>query len=100
MRRYRRALARGGRYLSVGGSVRALLRIVTIGSFVGWLTGRRLGILVVKQGPAHFEPFAERCVSGDVDIHIDRTFGLDEVPEALAHVGEGRALGKVVVEIA
>ncbi|MGZ5299372.1 MAG: zinc-binding dehydrogenase [Actinomycetota bacterium] len=28
---------------------------------------------------------------------MDRTFGLDEVPEALAHVGEGRALGKVVV---
>jgi NADPH:quinone reductase-like Zn-dependent oxidoreductase len=32
-----------------------------------------------------------------VDIHIDRTFALDEVPAALAHVGEGRALGKVVV---
>lgn len=28
---------------------------------------------------------------------IDRTFTLDEVPAALAHVGEGRALGKVVV---
>ncbi len=52
----------------------------------------------MKQGPAHFEPFAERCVSGDVDIHIDRTFRLDEVPQALAHVGEGRALGKVVIE--
>jgi NADPH:quinone reductase-like Zn-dependent oxidoreductase len=32
-----------------------------------------------------------------VRIHIDRTFTLDEVPDALAHVGEGRALGKVVV---
>jgi Cu+-exporting ATPase len=34
----------------------------------------------------------------EVDVHIDRTFGLDDVPRALAHVGEGRALGKVVVE--
>ena len=50
-----------------------------------------------KLGPAHFEPLAELCVAGDVGIHIDRTFGLDEVPVALAHVGEGRALGKVVV---
>jgi hypothetical protein len=31
------------------------------------------------------------------DHRIDRTFGLDDVPEALAHVGEGHALGKVVV---
>jgi NADPH:quinone reductase-like Zn-dependent oxidoreductase len=38
-------------------------------------------------------------VAGDIRIHIDRTFHLTEVPEALAHVGEGRALGKVVVEV-
>ena len=41
-------------------------------------------MLVVKRGPAHFEPLAELCVAGDVRIHIDRTFGLDEVPQALA----------------
>ena len=73
---------------------------LTAGFVVGRLTGRRLGLLIVKQGPAHFEPFAELCISGDVQIHIDRTFTLDEVPQALAHVGEGRALGKVVVEVA
>ena len=94
---YRRALAPGGRYRCVGGPVRALLRILTIGWLAGRLTGRRIGVLVVRMGPAHFEPLADLCVAGDVGIHIDRTFGLDEVPEALAHVGEGRALGKVVV---
>lgn len=97
---YRRALARGGRYLCVGGSVPAVLRVLTIGAFVGRITGRRLGVLGVKQGPARFEPLAERCVAGDVQIHIDRTFTLDEVPQALAHVGEGRALGKVVIGVA
>ena len=45
-------------------------------------------------------PFAERCLSGEIGIHVDRTFGLDEVPQALAHVGEGRALGKVVIAVA
>jgi NADPH:quinone reductase-like Zn-dependent oxidoreductase len=96
---YRRALARGGRYYCVGGSVPTLLRVVTIGSIAGRLTGRRLGLLVVKQGPTHFEPLADLCVSGQVGIHIDRTLGLDEVPNALRHVGEGRALGKVVVQV-
>jgi len=54
----------------------------------------------VKEGPEHFRPLADKCVSGEVDIHVDRTFRLDEVPAALAHVGEGRARGKVVVEVA
>jgi NADPH:quinone reductase-like Zn-dependent oxidoreductase len=97
---YRRSLARGGRYLCVGGSVSALLRVVTLGAAIGRLTGRRLGLLVVKPGPTYFGPLAERCIAGDVRIHIDRVFRLDEVPQALGHVGEGRALGKVVVEVA
>lgn len=94
---YRRALAPVGTYRCVGGSVRTLLRVLTVGSVVGRLSGRSIGVLAVKEGPAHFEPLAALCVAGDVRIHIDRTFALDEVPAALAHVGEGRALGKVVV---
>jgi NADPH:quinone reductase-like Zn-dependent oxidoreductase len=96
---YRRALAPGGRYRCVGGSVSALLRVLTIGAVAGRLTHRRLGVLAVKEGPTHFEPVADLCVAGDLRIHIDRTFTLDEVPEALAQVGEGRALGKVVVGV-
>ena len=94
---YRRALAPGGKYQCVGGSVRALLRVLTLGSVIGRLTGRSMGVLAVKEGPAHFEPVADLCVTGEVRIHIDSRFSLDEVPAALARVGEGRALGKVVV---
>jgi NADPH:quinone reductase-like Zn-dependent oxidoreductase len=94
---YRRALARHGRYRCVGGSVRSLLRVLTIGVAVGLVTGRRLGVLVVKLGPPHFTSLADRCVAGEVTIHIDRALGLDDVPEALALVGEGRALGKIVI---
>lgn len=94
---YRRSLARGGTYRCVGGSVRALLRVLTVGSVVGMTTGRSIGVLVVRQGPAHFEPLTELCLAGEVRIHIDRVFPLDEVPAALTRVGEGLALGKVVV---
>jgi len=94
---YRRALAPGGTYRCVGGTVRSLLRVLTVGFAAGRLTGRSMGVLVVKEGPAHYEPLADLCVAGEVTIHIDRTFRLDEVPAALAHHGEGRALGKVVV---
>ena len=96
---YRRALAPGGRYRCVGASMGTLLRVATIGPVLGRLTGRSIGVLAVKEGPAHFEPLADLCTAGRVRIHIDRVVPLDEVPAALARVGEGRALGKVVVEV-
>ena len=96
---YRRALAPGGRYRCVGGSMPTLLRVLTVGTVIGRLTHRRIGVIAVKEGPAHFQPLASLCAAGEVSIHIDRTFTLDEVPAALAHVGQGRALGKVVVRV-
>ena len=96
---YRRALAPGGVYRCVGGSVRSLLRILTVGWLAGRLSGRSLGVLVVQQGPSSFTPLADLCMRGEVSIHVHHTYRLDQVADALADVGEGRALGKVVVEI-
>ena len=94
---YRRPLPPGRTDGCEGGAVPTLLRGLTAGRLVGRLTSRAIGILAVKEGPAHFEPLAALCVTGEIRIHIHRTFALDEVPAALAHVGEGRASGKVVV---
>ncbi len=96
---YRRALALGGTCRCVGGSVPTLLRVATVGAVVGRLTGRSIGVLAVKQGPVHFEQLADLCVDGGVRILVDRIFALEEVPAALAHVGEGRARGKAVVGV-
>ena len=74
-----------------------LLGVATIGVALGLLTGRRMGVLALRQGPVHFMPAAELSVAGDLRIRVDRTFTLDQVPQALAYVGQGRALGKVVV---
>ncbi|WP_461474176.1 zinc-binding dehydrogenase [Microbacterium sp. HJ5] len=73
--------------------------MVTVGPLLGALTRRRLGLLIVRQGPAGFAPVAERCAAGEIDVHIDRVFPLEEVAAALAWHGEGRALGKVVVQV-
>jgi NADPH:quinone reductase-like Zn-dependent oxidoreductase len=97
---YHRALNSGGRYWCVGGTTRALLRVVTVGSLLGRITSRRLGVLMVRMDPAHFTPMADLCASGEVRIHVDRTYQLEGVADALALVGEGKALGKVVIEVA
>ncbi|MEO0493901.1 MAG: NAD(P)-dependent alcohol dehydrogenase [Actinomycetota bacterium] len=97
---YRRALARGGRYRVVGGTTRTLIRVLTVGTVVGRLTGRRLGVLGVRPGPDRFAPVAEQVISGDLTVHVDETFTLEEAPAALAAVGEGRIRGKAVVVLA
>jgi NADPH:quinone reductase-like Zn-dependent oxidoreductase len=94
---YRRALAPGGRYYCVGGSVRSLLRVLVGGAVVGPLTGRRIRVMVVKLGPDHFAALADHVLAGDVKVHVDRTYPLEQTATALTYVGEGRALGKVIV---
>lgn len=94
---YRRALAPGGRYRCVGASTGTLLQVATLGPLVGRITGRSIGVLAVREGPAHFEPLADLCTAGRVTIHIERVVPLAQVPAALARVGAGQARGKVVV---
>lgn len=98
VRDYHRALAPGGRYRCVGGSVSTLLRVLVGGAVVGRLSGRRIGVLGVDEGPEHFVPLERLVAAGDIEVAIDRTFPLEQVPEALRFHGEGRARGKVVVE--
>lgn len=97
---YRRALRPGGTYACVGGTTRAVLRVLTLGRLVGVGSGRRLRVLAVRSGPEHFAPVAELAAAGELRIAIDRTVGLPDLPAALGRVGAGEALGKVVVGLA
>ncbi len=92
------ALRPGGRYRAVGGPVSTLVPLTLAGLALRPLTDRRIGLLMVADGPERFTPMAERVLAGEVAVHIDRTVGLAEVPEALAAIGAGRAIGKIVVE--
>lgn len=96
---YRRALARGGRCVMVGGTLRTMLRMLTVGTLLGAVTGARLGVLFVREGPEHFTALAEQCAAGEIRISIDRVVDLAEVAEALTLHGTGKALGKVVVAV-
>jgi NADPH:quinone reductase-like Zn-dependent oxidoreductase len=93
----RRLLEDDGRYLCVGGSMNAVLQNAALGPIVGRATGRRIGLLAVRPGPDRFAPLAQRILDGDVRVHVDQVLPLERVPEALALVGEGRAIGKIVI---
>lgn len=94
----RRVVAPGGRYMVVGGSVPALLSAATVGRLLS-TGGRKIGVLMVRPNREDLLRVAWMAATGSLRAVIERTYPLDEVPEALRHLGEGRALGKLVIEV-
>lgn len=91
-----RALAEGGVYQALGGSVPVLLSLVTGGRF----RSRRHSIkmLIVPSGRALTERVARLAVDGRITPHLDSVLPLTEVPEALSRTGHGEVRGKIVIK--
>lgn len=94
----RRAVAPGGQYRVVGGPVRSLVAALTLGRLLS-TGGRNIGVLMVKPNKEDMARVADLVVTGALRTSIERSYPLDEVPDALRHLGEGRALGKLVIEM-
>ncbi len=92
--RIARALAPGGTYYLVGGTMGSLLGILLGGPFV---PSKKLRVLGVTPTSGDFAELLSLVIDQGIRAPIERTFALREVPEALRHVGEGRALGKILV---
>ncbi len=92
----RRAVAPGGRYRVVGGHTRSLLSAATLGRLLS-IGPRSLGVLLVRPNRDDLARLGEMAASGELRTSIDRTYELEDLPEAMARLGEGRALGKLVV---
>lgn len=95
---YRRALRPNGRYLMVGGSVALMLQLLLVGSLIALFGSRKLGILAVTPNK-DLDFVGELVAGGKLAPVIDRCYPLCAAAEALAYLGEGRALGKVIITI-
>jgi NADPH:quinone reductase-like Zn-dependent oxidoreductase len=96
---YKRALNPNGRYFAVGGSVPTALQILLLGPLIRRATGKKIRYLVVQPNPRDLVHITELCEAGKIVPVIDRVYPLSEVPEALRYLGEGRAKGKVVINV-
>ena len=94
---YARALNPGGRYFVVGGSTRVLIPVLLLGPLIRRAMGKRLQLLAVPQNRADLLEISALCVSGEIKVVIDREFSLEDTPEAMWYVANGRAKGKVVI---
>lgn len=98
----RHALTPRGTLVIVGGEdagnwlgVRRQLRAAAVSPFIG----QKLGFFVAKQRSRDLEELRDLLTTGAVRAVVDRTFPLDEVPQAISYLRGGHARGKVVITI-
>jgi len=96
---YRRALAPNGKAYLVGGSVGTFLQVLLLGSSVGKAENKAIRVLAVRPKIEDMLFMTGLCEAGKIHPVIDRTFPLQEVPEALRYHGEGHAIGKIVITV-
>ena len=58
---------------------------------------RKLSLFMAKRNPADLATVMQLVKDGKVRPAIERTYRLDEIRDAIAHVTDGRTRGKVVV---
>jgi NADPH:quinone reductase-like Zn-dependent oxidoreductase len=82
----------GGRWIgAVGRSLRALV----LSPFVS----QRLRMIIPTANTADLQFLKELIEAGKVTPVVDRTYSLSDVPDAVRYLDEGRARGKIVINV-
>ncbi len=99
IRECKKVLNPDGLYVMVGGSRRAIFEAAFVGPLISRRDNRHLGLnLWGRPYNADDMQFLEQLFDeGHVKPIIDKEYQLCEVPEALAYLEKGQALGKLVV---
>jgi NADPH:quinone reductase-like Zn-dependent oxidoreductase len=99
--RVRNSLRPNGVYVTLGGEVGRLFQGLLLGPLVSMRSDRWTGLMLWWK-PFHAPDVArlkELIAAGKLAPVIDRQYPLSGVVEALRHVDEGRARGKVVISM-
>lgn len=96
LREYGRMLADGGRLVIIGGRMRTILAAFAFGRLRG-RDGRAYRVLAARPNGG-LEELDAMVAAGEVHPVIDAVLPLASTPEALARIGAGDVLGKLVID--
>ena len=99
--RIRRALRPGGVYVTLGGETGRIFQGLVVGPLISMRSDQSTGLMIWWK-PFHRPDVAtlkELIAAGKLAPVIDRQYPLSGVVDALRHVDEGRARGKVVISM-
>jgi NADPH:quinone reductase-like Zn-dependent oxidoreductase len=95
----RRALAPGGTYAMLGGASSRLLQMVVVGLPISRFSKEKLGVVPLRPNREDLLTMNNFIESGEVTPLIDRTFPLENLPDALRYFGDGQVKGKIVISM-
>ncbi|MEN9223111.1 MAG: NAD(P)-dependent alcohol dehydrogenase [Thermostichus sp. BF3_bins_97] len=88
-----------GRYVLVGGSTPRIFQVMLLGSLISAIYRRTVQFLVSGPNPKDLRVLKELIETGKVRPYLDRTYALEEVPEAIRALEQRQVCGKVVISI-
>ncbi len=95
---YKKALLPNGRLFVIGGTIPCLLEVGILGSLLSINDNRKLGILVHEPNKG-LDLLLDMIKKGLVKPVIDSIYTLKDVPIALQRLGDGKAIGKIVIKV-
>ncbi len=100
MLEYRRAMKPVSSWVQIGGgSGFQMLGAVLAGPLLSAIGNKRMVTMMAKANQADLVTLGTYLEAGKIKPVIDRSYTLDEVPEAIRYLEEGHARGKVVIDI-
>ena len=99
--RYRRALRPKGVYVTLGAATTRSFFSLLLGTLVSRATGHSMGLMLwwKPMHPPDVATLKELMAASKLKPVIDRRYPLSEVVKALRYVDDGRAMGKVVINV-
>lgn len=91
-------LTEKGTYVSIGGNIGNLIRLLFWSKIIPIFSGKKLHILSLKpnEGLAHI---CDLTLSNKLKTQIDGPYSFEEIPRLIQYFGEGLHKGKIVVRI-
>lgn len=96
---YKNSLTEQGTCCVSGGTTKQFLKMGLLGPLMSSKKGKKLKSFVVKPNSEDLTFLANLSAEGSIKPLIDRTYSLDEVPQAILDLEKGLAQGKFIIEI-
>jgi NADPH:quinone reductase-like Zn-dependent oxidoreductase len=94
----KKLLKPNGRYVMVGGTYGQIIKAILF----GWTMSsgsRKMTFLTAKSNSDDLEFVAKLASEGKIKTLIDRTYNLDETPDAIQYIKNNHAKGKIIISV-
>ncbi|MEQ9591553.1 MAG: NAD(P)-dependent alcohol dehydrogenase [Cyclobacteriaceae bacterium] len=97
---YKRILKKEGRHVMCGGSLKLIFQMLFVGSLVNLLSKKKMRILAHKPNTKEDYAYILKLMEeGKIKAVIDQRYPLEETCTAMQYFCDGKALGKVIIEV-